>query len=287
MRLNLKRVVAWCGGLSVALLAALSTGQSASAQEFIEVLPEIGAVTSRGVGAEGYYEILEERLPDPGPGFRAYNIWAQPVNAGQGRYVNALEQVNFTGVHQVWERTGPRTVAPTVFGKYYDDLGEFFGPAKAAEIKSFDSHLLFAEDQKTSGTGDPSETNNQANPSGMATDFGLGGDFVGVIGVGELGAIQRGAGASVALGLNPPQGGRLGLAKIVIWQGTAATEGAYAAAMMNGNLGGQANDSTDGEVDRFVNVAVGGSILVEVPEPSMGILALTSVLGLFGLRRRS
>lgn len=283
MRLNLKRVMSWCGGLAVALVAALST-ESASAQQFIEVLPEVGAVTVRQVG--DFYDISEERLADPAPGFRAYNIWATVKNpaTSQGRYINAFQQLNITGVHQIWEQVG-RQRFPTQYPGYFDELSDFIGAANVEKLKSLDSYMGFTKEMQSNGA-DPSETNNASNPGGLVLDIP---DFTGVIGVGDLGVFQRTpGGAPAALGLATREG-RLHLAKIVLYQGATATADQYVTASLSGQIGGQGdgNEGNGGEIDSYSNVRIGGTIMVPVPEPAMGVLGLLGAVSMLGLRRRN
>lgn len=251
--------------------------QSASAQE--KPKTDVGQQSLLSQGAN--YSVWEERLPDPAPGFRAYNVWLKVNGTQAGKFVNAFQQVNITGVHQVWEQVG-RNRFPTNYPDYYDGLADFIGAANAARIESYDSYVLFTKADQSNGA-DPSETNNAANPAGLDTSFGLGGDFTGVVGLGELGILNRAGGAPAALGLST-RNPNLGLARVVLYDGTAGT---FAnPAILSGSFGGEGdgNEANGGEINEFANVQIGATI---VPEPAMGLMALIGSVGLLGFRRRN
>jgi hypothetical protein len=282
MRLNVKRLTSWLSGFGVGLLALMTNAQ-ASAQEYIEVLPEVGTVEMIAEGT--YYNLQQEYLGSPAPGFRSYNIWATVKgDTTPGKFVNAFQELNITGVHQVWEppsRPG-RPPVQTPYSAYFEGFAD--------KLQTLDSYAGWGEDDQSNGAS-PSETNDGSNPAGIDPavfdpDSGLvDGDVV--IGVGEVGVTSRGA-APAALGL-ATQSFRQMLAHIVLWDGVAAADGHYTTATLHGDIGGEGdgNEVNGGEIDNFANVTVGAPMLVEVPEPAAGLAALLGLVSLAGLRRRS
>lgn len=282
MRLNVKRLTSWLSGFGVGLLALMSNAQ-ANAQEFIEVLPEVGTVEMIAEGT--YYNLQQEYLGSPAEGFRSYNIWATVKgDTAPGRFVSAFQELNISGVHQVWDppaRQG-RPPVETPYANWYTGFAD--------KLQSLDSYAGWGEDDQSNGAS-PTETNDESNPAGIDPavfdpDSGLADGDV-LLGIGELGVTSRG-GEPAALGL-ATQSFRQMLAHIVIWDGVAAADGHYATAMLNGDIGGEGdgNETNGGEIDSFANVTVGAPMLVEVPEPAAGLAALLGLVSLAGLRRRS
>jgi hypothetical protein len=261
----MKRVLSLCCGLGLMVAFA----GSVSAQEYIEVLPEVG---TREVVAEGnYYSISTVRVEDPAPGFRAYDVMASVNGDSQGKFVNAFQELNITGVHQLWEDF--RGANPSPYPGYFTN---FDLPGQ-----ELDSYMMWTKADQSNGA-DPSETNDGSNPAGLQYS-----EFTAIAGIGEVGVTSRGNGNPAALGLTG-RATELALAHIVLYDGVAAADGHYATAMLSGDLGGEgdANESNGGEIDMFSGVVLGAPTLVEVPEPAMGIMALMSVVGLLGFRRR-
>jgi hypothetical protein len=291
MRLNVKRVMSWCGGLSIAVFAAFSQAPSASAQGFIEVLPEVG--TTREVGRTSstrpedgevsWVTIYEERLENPYEGFRAYNIWAEVTPAGgAGTFVNAFENLNISGVHQV---------RLNFFGNIQSSHYANFWDTQSPELKTLDSYLGFVGANKSNGA-DPSESIDPSNmnpggldPTEIDPDFPLPASVV-EMGIGELGIIDRGnPQARTAMGL-AIQPNRLHLAHIVLYDGLEPEN--YATALLTGRLGGEINGNIQqgDTLDIPLNGIELGAPELVIPEPSMSILALMGFVGLCGLRRR-
>lgn len=277
-------IVKACVAVGFALAYSFMNTQTVSAQT-VRPLTTVGQQTKLmdSNDAARSFSVWEERLPDPGPGFRAYNVRLK-VNATNtaGLYVNAFEELDIAGVHQVWEKVG-RNEFTSVYPGYFQGLSEFIGQEAASRIQGYDSSILFTETQKASGTADPSETNDKLNVAGLDVSFGLDpADFTSVVGMGSVGIKNRTGGASAALGLNI-QPADLAYARVVLYDGTA---GQFSPpAILNGGVGGQADSDTDGEVGAFANVLIGQT--VQIPEPAMSVLALIGGVGLFGLRRRN
>jgi hypothetical protein len=105
--------------------------------------------------------------PDPGPGFKAFNV---SLAGTEGFNVGGVVSLNLTGAHQVWQNAiaGAATQTPVA--------GDTSGTFGKAEWGPFDTHLLVnpragGDNVTTSPNFGLSETNDGLNPGGLDGDF--------------------------------------------------------------------------------------------------------------------
>jgi hypothetical protein len=243
-------------------------------------VPKTAVGQTRLVETNTHYSVWEERLADPAPGFRAYNVLLQ-VNAGgaPGRFINAFQDLDIAGVHQIWEApTRPgRPPVETPYPAYFEGFAD--------ELQKLDSSIGWTSEDESNGAA-PTETNNGQNPAGVDPEVvdpssGLAAADL-VIGVGNMGVIDRAGGVAAALGLAiRPE--TLNVGRVVLWDGLS---GGYVKATLSGDIGGEGDgvESNGGEIDRFTSVLIGDTMIV--PEPAMGLMALIGSFGMLRLRRR-
>lgn len=252
------------------------------------------AVGSRGIVADGqYFRVIQTRLPDPAPGFRAYDVSLSVFpSAPEGSWVNALQQLNFSGVHQVWDSFRDVGI-PTQFQDYFRDpsiVQALGGDVNSMFVQGLDSYMNF-------GLGDyfgaaPSETNDGQNPGNFDETFGQNPlVFSSRIGIGDLGIINRVPNGPLAAAGLFSRDRELPLAHVVIWHDYSVG----VAAILSGDVGGSAdgNDSNGVEIESFRNLIIGGRVSIPLaynrmcPEPIGCTTALAGVVGLVVLTRRT
>lgn len=283
MRSNQKRVLTWCGGVSLAVAAVLMSASNAAAQV---VIPPVGSFTEL-TSAGAPVSIVEERLEDPAPGFRAYNVWAR---ANGGGFVNAVEDLDIAGVHQVWDVFRGNAI-PTPYSNYYDGLAEV--------LPRLDSRVGWLDSEENAALGSVSETNDGSNPGAINPEVydpesGLGPDDT-QIGIGNVGFVNREGTDSYALALSGTPTERL-LAYVVLYDGVSGAD--FTTADMTFSAVGGSGPSGDFAITTDPSQQQFGSFLVNdgplvvgagtiIPEPASGLLTLVGLVGLLGLRRRN